>query len=1156
LHALSTMTINKKLYLLFVLLPFISNGCKNENAILDKFHFTQKNAGETNITFSNTITESDSINVFTNEYMFNGSGVGVGDFNNDGLQDVFFCGSMVSSKLYINKGGFKFEDVTDKAGLQTNQWCTGVTVVDINNDGFMDIYASVSHSGNSAKRKNLLFINDGYSPSPEGEGRGEVHFREQGEAYGLADTGYATQAAFLDYDNDGDIDMYLLNHRLYSHTANNLQPKDTSGNSPAADKLYRNDGISSGQLHPVFHDVSKEAGIKEDGYGLGIVITDANNDNWPDIYVANDYIGNDLLWLNNKNGTFSNVISTSLKHQSYNSMGVDAADINNDALPDLAVLDMLPENNERKKMMFSATNQEKYDMQQRLGYQPSFVRNILQLNNGNRNIKNKSEPFYSEIGQLAGIFETDWSWSVLMADFDNDGWKDIHITNGLGKDMTNNDYAAFRNGQANTNYTFGKNDAENTTDKTTTQSLRKNIDEYGSIKMNNYFFHNNGNLTFSNVTKQTGLAVPSISNGAAYADLDNDGDLDLIVNNINEAAFIWRNEIRKTIKDSTQNFLTVELKGPPNNLSGLGSQITLFSKNDKQFAEQSPVRGFSSSVDLRLHFGVGKTNTIDSLKIKWPDDKVQVIKNIKTNQLVTVKYEDAKSPVVQNEQAITSLFNDITEQSAFGFKHAETQNFDFGYHQPLPQRYSQLGPCIATGDINGDGLEDFFAGGAANQSGKIFIQKPDGNFSASNLIEGNKPEEDLGAVLFDADGDKDLDLLITGGSFEFTVPKYNQPRLYFNDGTGNFKLEETALPLITDITNAFTVADYDADGDMDIFIGGRLLPQKYPQSPRSYILQNINGKFTDVTKNVCAALQFPGMITGAVFTDFNNDKKPDLIICGEWTIVRFFKNDNNKLVEVTGETGLVNLTGLWRSLQQADIDKDGDMDYIAGNMGLNNRFHIGADRPMKLYTKDVDKNGFTELIPAYYMKNSGDKYELFPAVNRNELAEQLPAVKKKYLLHADYAKVLMAQLKNDFGADGWTELKCETSASVWIENLGNRKFKAHELPVEAQFAPVNCIIAKDVDEDGNIDLIIAGNEYQASVSIGRYDASYGLVLKGNGKGNFKPVNSITSGLIIDGDVKDMKIISIKNKGKVLLAAPNDEKLKAFIFNSPGKKQRA
>ncbi len=1133
------MVNRKKKYLILFLLPLLIYGCKANNAVNHKPSFTLVDASETNINFNNHITESDSINVFTNEYMYNGSGVGIGDFNNDGLPDVFFSGSMVSSKLYINKGGFKFEDITEKAGLQTNKWCTGVSIVDINNDGFQDIYICASHSTDPEKRKNQLFINDG-----------KLQFTDQAAAYGLADTGSATQAAFFDYDKDGDVDMYLLNHRLYSHTANNLQPKDTSGNSPAQDRLYRNDGVAAGQSHPVFHDVSKEAGIKEDGYGLGLVITDVNNDNRPDIYVANDYIANDLLWLNNGDGTFSNTISTALKHQSYNSMGVDAADINNDGLPDLASVDMLPENNERKKMMLNATNQEKYDMQQRLGYQPSFMRNMLHLNNGNRKINNRTEPFYSEIGQMAGVFETDWSWSVLMADFDNDGWKDIHITNGLAKDVTNNDYAAFTTSQGHVNnYTFGGNEAQKPLDAGTMKSLRKNIDEYGSIKMDNYFFHNNGDLSFSNITKQAGFAIPSISNGAAYADLDNDGDLDLVVNNMNQDAFIWRNEARQSIKDSTNNFITIHLKGPANNLSGLGCQITLFSKGDKQFAEQFPARGFSSSVDYRLHFGMGNETTIDSIKIKWPDDKLQSIQNVKVNQLLLVKYEDAKEPPSYNDAVLVPiLFNDITGKLGFDFKHTEVQNYDFGYHQPLLQRYSQLGPCIATGDINADGLTDFFTGGAANQSGKIFIQKADGNFSAANLVEGMKVEEDLGSVLFDADGDKDLDLLITGGSFEFGTPKYNQPRLYTNDGKGVFKQAIDALPVITDITKAVTIADYDGDDDMDIFIGGRLLPQKYPQSPRSYILQNNNGKFTDVTKTICPSLENPGLIDAAIFTDFNNDKKPDLIIAGEWTNIRFFKNDNNKLVEVTGQTGLENMSGLWRSLQQADIDKDGDMDYIAGNMGYNNKYRMAPDKPMMLYAKDMDKNGVEELIPAYYIKNTRNQYELYPALDRNQLAEQFPAVKKKYLLHKDYSTITMGKLVNDFGNDGWTVLKCEIFASVWIENLGQGKFKTHVLPVEAQVAPVNSIVVDDIDGDGNIDLIIAGNEYQTAANTGRYDASYGLLLKGNGKGDFVPVNGTVSGIIIDGDVKDMKIISVKNKSRMLLAAPNDSRLKTFLLN--------
>ena len=760
----------KTRYCLFFLLSALQVGCTTNHATESAVHFRLMKADDTNISFNNIITESDSVNVFQNEYMYNGAGVGVGDFNNDGLQDLFFAGSMVSSKLYINKGSFQFEDLTERAGLQTDQWCTGVTIVDINNDGFSDIYLSSSHSANADKRRNKLFINDG-----------KLHFTEQAIAYGLADTGYSTQAAFLDFDKDGDVDMYLLNHRLYSHTANNLQPKDTSGASPAQDKLYRNRGILAGGNHPVFEDVTIQAGIREDGYGLGIVITDANGDNWPDIYVANDYIGNDLLWINNQDGTFSNMIATSIKYQSYNSMGVDAADINNDLLPDLVTLDMLPETNERKKMMLNSSNQEKFDMQQRLGYEPAYMRNMLHLNNGNRQVQNKQVPYYSEIGQMAGVFETDWSWSILIADFTNDGWKDMHITNGLGKDVTNNDYATFRNAQTQvTNYTFGGGTSQKPLDKSTIASLRKEIDEYGSVAMENYFYQNNGDLTFQNISAAAGFAIPSISSGAAYADLDNDGDLDLVVNNINQEAFIWKNELRQSIADTAQNFLSVQLKGSPNNAAGLGSKLTVYTKGKQQLTEQSPVRGFSSSVDLRMHIGLGTSTVIDSIKIQWPDNKIQRLRNVKSNQFLTLDYKDAVEAEVNNNQLSTStLFQEATDQFSFDYKHSEVQHFDFGAHQPLLQRYSQLGPCIATGDMNADGRIDFFVGGAANQSSKLFFQQPDGSFVSSNLVEGMKPEEDLGAVLFDADGDSDLDLLVTGGSFEFNVAKYNQPRLVF-----------------------------------------------------------------------------------------------------------------------------------------------------------------------------------------------------------------------------------------------------------------------------------------------------------------------------------------------------------------------------------------
>jgi len=1125
-------------FILYTIVSILSCGARVPVSATHDFTLLQ--TAETGIGFSNEITESDSNNVFTNEYMYNGSGIGAGDFNNDGLQDLFFCGSMVSSKLYLNKGNCHFEDVTAKAGLQTSEWCTGASIVDINNDGFPDIYVCVSHNSNKEKRKNKLFINDG-----------NMHFTDQAAAYGLADTGYATQAAFFDYDKDGDLDMYLLNHRLYSHTANNLQPKDTSGSSPAQDRLYRNDGVRQGQQHPVFHDITLQAGIKEDGYGLGIVITDVNNDNWPDIYVANDYIGNDLLWLNNGDGTFSNIISSATRHQSYNSMGADAADINNDGLTDLAVADMLPENNERKKMMSSATTQEKFDMQQRFGYQPSYVRNMLQLNNGTRKYDNKIEPFYSEIGQLAGIFETDWSWSVLMTDFDNDGWKDMHITNGLAKDVTNNDYAAFANGEAQTNtYTFGGAAAAASLDKKSIALLRKNIDAYGSVSMNNYLFHNNGDLHFSNITRQAGMSMPSISNGAVYADIDNDGDEDLVVNNMNQPAFVWRNEARKSAADTTKNFITVQFQGPPANTAGIGCRVTLFANHMQQLAEQFPVRGFSSSVDNRIHFGVGNIAVIDSLLVVWPDNKYEQLKNVRANQFITLRYEDAKDGMPHQSITATPIFSDITGEAGIDFTHTETPNFDFGYHQPLLQKYSQLGPCIASGDVNGDGLADFFIGGTANQPGKIFIQQKDGRFTGTSLQTANKPGEDAGAVLFDADGDKDPDLLITGGSFEFSVPQYNQPVLYINDGAGHFSADTGALPAITAITKAVTVADYDGDGDMDIFIGGRLLPQQYPQSPRSYLLQNNKGRFTDVTTTVCPELAYAGMVTGALFTDFDNDKKQDLIICGEWMPIRFFRNNGQSFSDITATTGLTHMNGLWRTLQQSDIDGDGDMDYIAGNTGLNNKYHLAPGHPLSVYAKDIDKNGIVKIIPAYYIKDKNETYQLYPALDRTQLAAEIPSIKKKYLLHKDYSVITMPQLLDDIGNSNWTILQCETAATVWLENKGNGKFTTHTLPIEAQFAPVNSVVAEDIDADGKTDLIVAGNEYQADINTGRYDASYGLLLKGDGKGAFTSIAPAASGFITAGDVKDIKMLSLQNKRKILLVAPNDSKLEAFLLHAP------
>ncbi|MDQ6844741.1 MAG: VCBS repeat-containing protein, partial [Bacteroidota bacterium] len=976
------------------------------------------------------------------------SGIGIGDFNNDGLPDIFFAGEQVSCKLYINRGNFKFEDETEKAGLQTVKWCTGVSVVDINNDGLMDIYVSVSHSPNEEQRRNMLFIN-----------QGNLKFSEQAKDYGLDDAGFSTQAAFFDYDKDGDLDMYLMNHNVFQNQPNNIVTQDAKGSTIAADKLYRNEGILPGKNHPFFKEVSEEAGIKEMGYGLGLVVSDVNNDGWPDVYVANDFLSNDLLWLNNKNRSFSNCISGAIRHQSFNSMGVDASDINNDGLPDIAVLDMQPETNYRKKTMFSGTNPEKYEMAISIGgYQPQFTRNMLQLNNGNRKTDSIVEPFFSEIGQLAGISETDWSWSVLMADFDNDGWKDVQITNGISRDLTNNDFLFFRNTESGDGVE-GTKTASGQAD-----SLRKDLDAYGSVKLDNYFYHNNGDLTFSNTTQQTGMAVPSVSHGAVYVDLDNDGDLDMVMNNMNQEAFIWRNDLRKTIKDSAHNFLSIQLMGDGQNKSGVGTKATLYTNGKTQFLEQFPVRGYLSSMDNRLHFGVGNAREIDSLKIVWPDDRMQVIKKIKANQVVIIRQADADGWESYKKSDPPGLFTDVAKEFNLKFKHQEISFFDYGVQRMLPQKYSQLGPPLISGDVNGDGRIDFFIGGGSYQSGSIFIQNNKGTFTSHDLVAKNKTGEDAGAVFFDADGDKDLDLLITEGSTEFgNSSTMNVPRLYKNDGKGNFTLDPTAFPAdVTTISQAVTVADYDGDGDMDIFIGGRVFANQYPLSPRSYILQNNNGKFTDVTKNVCPALEKPGMITGAVWTDFDKDKKIDLVICGEWMPVRFFKNKGNKLQEVTENTGLKNMNGLWRSIQAVDLDKDGDMDFIVGNMGLNNKFHPTPQQPYWLYAKDIDGNGSMDLIPAYYIKNSDGNYDLFPGIDRTELADQVLAIKKKYLLNKDFGNISMKELLNVIGEKEMLELKCETMASVWLENTGSGHFIAHQLPLAAQFAPVNTILATDV----------------------------------------------------------------------------------------------
>jgi hypothetical protein len=1091
-------------------------------------HFTQLPASVTGIDFSNTITENDSLNMFVNEYTYMGGGVGVGDFNRDGLPDLFFAGNQVSSRLYLNKGNMHFEDVTQKAGVSTDTWCTGVSVVDINNDGWPDIYVCVSGKG-PGKRRNLLFIN-----------QHDGTFKEEAAQYGLDDSVYSTQAVFFDYDGDGRPDMYLVNHTLDDMRPNDIRDRRVDSNAIAGDRLFHNEGVPPGMDHPVFRDVTRQAGIVEDGNGLGVVVDDFNGDGYPDIYVCNDYIRNDLLWLNNGNGTFTNCIGSALRHQSYSSMGTDAADINNDGLPDLITLDMQPETNERKKMMYSFLSNQRHQLEMDKGYEQQYIHNMLQINNGVRTVDGRREPFFSEIAEMAGIAETDWSWSVLIADFDNDGWKDVHITNGLGRDPTNIDFLEYAH-----NTVLETGIPENEIGQR--RKFMAKLAERGPLMLRHYLYRNKGGLQFEDISDSAGIGGAAISNGAVYVDLDNDGKLDLVTNNINGPAFVLHNETKGG------HYLTVRLEGDSLNKEGIGAAVTAYGGGMQQVVKQYPVRGYLSTVDDRLHFGLG-SGGLDSLAVVWPGGRRQVLAHLRVDTILTLKYREAVDGGGDPAVVAAPLFADVTDKVKADFAHKETFFFDYKYQPMLLQKYSQEGPFMSVGDMNGDGREDFFIGGAFQQPGRVFLQGPDGAFVGKDLVSGPKHEEDMQSILFDANGDGYPDLLVVGGSSEFDDhSSFYIPRLYLNDGKGNFHKDSLAFStFIRTPAKALALGDMDGDGDMDVFIGGRVSLGSYPAPPQSYLMRNDHGRFVDVTASVCPALQYVGMVNSAVWADVDGDGKPDLIVACDWQPIRVFKNNGRTLTEITDQTGLGELPGFWRSLTVADVNGDGYPDLIAGNLGLNNPFHIDTARPAELVSKDFDGNGIADPVLCYYIKGNDGKYRQELGVSRDNWAVQMPSIKKRYDDNAKFAKASMEEIFTPEMMAGAEVLYCKEVRSGWFENDGHGKFSFHPFPLEAQEAPVNTVVYTDVNGDGKADLVIGGNEYEASVMTGRYDASYGLVLEGDGKGGWTAVPPVESGLILDGDVRDLKIVKVAGQ-RVVLAAVNDSKMKAFKINRSGNK---
>ncbi len=1078
----------------------------------------------TSIHFKNVITESDSINELDIENIYNGGGIGIGDFNNDGLQDIYFTGNLVSNKLYLNKGNFKFEDITEKAEVTgEGQWCRGVTVVDINNDGLLDMYVCATLKKKPRERKNLLYVNQGLD-------RNKIPiFNEMAVEYGLDDSAHSTQATFFDYDNDGDLDVYIVTNEINkSNYPDNFHPVLKDGSNPSTGKLFRNDW-NSFLKHPVFVDVSKQAGVQTEGYGHAATITDFNNDGWKDIYVTNDFITNDLLWINNHNGTFSEELSTYVKHTSANAMGNDITDINNDGLVDIITLDMDPQDNYRKKMMLSPNGYQKYQNSDFFGYNYQYVRNTLQLNQGQRLKENDSlgVPIFSEISLISGIAETDWSWAPMVTDFDNDGNRDIIITNGFPKDITDHDFSVFR-GQA---YQVA--------------SKEYILSQIPEVKLHSYAFRNNGNLTFDDVSESWGLTTPRFSNGAAYADLDNDGDLDFIVNNINDEASVYRNTEREQNKDSS-NYLQVSLTGDSLNIAGLGAWVEIHYNHGKQQVwENTPYRGYLSTVQDIAHFGLGTLNFVDTLLIKWPNGKQQLLQHVKANQLLKVNIRNAAqiTPEVMPVLANNNLFTEVTGKVDIRYIHQQNDFVDFNIQKLLPHKLSEYGPALAVGDIDGNGLDDIITGGAPGFSAQLFLQQADGRFTQKSLLKDTltKLTDDTGLLLFDADGDGDQDLYIAGGGYQNQPgsPAYND-KLYINNGKGFFTLDTLALP--TNLTSKFCVraVDYDKDGDLDLFIAGRVEPWAYPKPVSSFIYRNDSKaghvQFTDVTTQVAKNLNSIGLVCDALFTDFDNDGWPDLVLAGEWMPVTFLKNEKGFFKNVTA-TGISTQTGWWNTIVAGDFDNDGDIDYVVGNAGQNSFYKASEQYPVAVYAKDFDNNGSYDAFPSLWLPTSqlDQTKKEYPAQTRDDAVKQMIGMRTKFQNYKSFAAATMDQLFTKEQLQGALILKANNLKSSYLRNDGNGKFTLSPLPAQAQFSVLNGMVVDDFDGDGNLDIVINGNDYGTEVSVGRYDALNGLMLKGNGDGTFTPQSILQSGIFIPGDGKALAKLKSSN-GRYLLAA--------------------
>lgn len=1070
---------------IFIILLVTSCDSPSENSKTNLF--TPLTPEASGISFINANAEDADHNILEYEYFYNGGGVGLGDINNDGLVDIYFSSNQGENKLYLNKGNLSFEDITNKAGVAAkNGWKTGIAMVDINADGYLDIYLSRSGSGKPGERENILFINNK-----------DLTFTDQAKAYGLNDDSYTTQAAFLDYDHDGDLDAFLLNHSRLT-ISNSFDIRDRNSNKRVkfvGNKLYRN---NEGK----FIDVSDSIGIygPASNYGLGIAYADLNNDGWMDIYTSNDYTGKDKLLINNHGDSFNEVSDSLLTHMSQFSMGVDIADVNNDGFMDIFSLDMLPESNKRQKELLWPNKYDVFAAMAKNGLHHQYMRNMLQLNNGDGS--------FSEIGQLAGVSNTDWSWAALIADFDNDGLQDLFVSNGFKREFINNDFLKYK-ADLLIKVKRGKK----------YDKIDDIISKMPSNKVHNYIFQNADGLSFKDVSADWGFSKENLTNGAAYADLDNDGDLDLVLNQLDEVATIYRNNVNDFKKNS---YLKIRLEGTDQNRYGLGATATIYSGSKLMKRTLCPYKGFQSSMEPALFFGLDTLNTIDSLIIEWPRGEIQRWKNVKTNQLITAHQKDAE---LGHQQSMLPQGLFFQEKVAIPFHHHENNFIDFRVQSLLPRTYSASGPAMASGDVNSDGLEDLFLGGAKDQPSMIVLKQRNGSYSEKTqpAFKGAAVSEDVDAIFFDMDNDKDLDLYVVSGGSEFPPSSpLLQDHLYSNDGKGNFTT--FPLPPISSSGSCVRPADVDQDGDLDLFVGGRIIPGRYPEIPESYILINDGkGNFS----NSASTFAHPkiGMVTDAVWLDLNKDNWMDLVVVGEWMPITIYINDKGKLTDQTTPYIKEKTNGWWSRILAEDFDNDGDEDLVIGNFGMNNQFKASPERPVTLYYADYDGNGSLDPLMNYFI---GDKS--YPSPTRDELVDQLPSFRKRF---PDYASYSTATIETILTADELKRssiLNAYTMESVYVQNNGS-SFSIIPLPIQTQVAPLMALHAMDANADGNLDIVAAGNLLKMGARFGSATGNFGTVLLGDGMGNFKALTPRESGLCIRGEIRNI----IQDKGRVIFA---------------------